>query len=454
MNEGGGGQVRDLSGYGNACTLNGETSWCVGRFGSALDLGGSGDYVGLDASLSLDTVADDPRTISAWIYPHTLPGYPYCYIISQGKSGAFDFHVRLSSGYLQAGNTDGASTCFPTALTLNQWQHVVVVFNSAGAIGYVNGRAGTLVNRKTKSSLSGNWLEIGRLMTGAGYFDGLIDHVMIYDRALSAQEVQRLYRDPFCMFARRSRPALAPKPKKTVKWWAGGVLETERCWLREALFNATTANGLKLGITLSGGWFWMRRSGCAALFEGCSMREVDFANLVEVTDADAGSISPPDYLLPENGTDHFYVLRRFNSCGYDERTLRAAVMMSLDQAGELCNCRPNGVIDARIEQADGNAARILWGYCPLGQQSPPAHFNIYYDGRTGQIDYANPLATVKCRGRGSYGYQSHELEPGRYLFAVCAEDEQGVESNSSAILKIEINDEDPTAIGIWCAESV
>ena len=35
---------------------------------------------------------------------------------------------------------------------------------------------------------------------GANFFDGQIDHVMIYNRALSSAEVRELYQQPFKMF--------------------------------------------------------------------------------------------------------------------------------------------------------------------------------------------------------------------------------------------------------------
>ena len=47
-------------------------------------------------------------------------------------------------------------------------------------------------------------LAIGALSDNEGgrtaYWEGMIDHVLIYNRALTAGEIQKLYREPFCMY--------------------------------------------------------------------------------------------------------------------------------------------------------------------------------------------------------------------------------------------------------------
>jgi hypothetical protein len=432
----------------------GDISRCIGKFGPALELGGDGDYIARDAYPAFDTIADDARTISAWIYPRSLPGYPYAYILSQGKAGAFDYHLRLSSGYLQAGNTDGAKTCHPDALAAGQWYHVAVVFSSAGAIGYINGKAGILVDRKTKTSLSNNSFEIGRLVTGTGYFNGLIDHMMVYNRVLSLTEIRLLYRAPFCMFCRRGRAQLLPRPRSYINLWPGGLPRIDRQWLRDVLLNATTSNAFMLGTVMTGGWFWIRRSGCTALFRGPSMSQIDLANVLKVDDARATEISVPSYVRHQPGQRYYYVARRFNGCGYLERTLHSAVSLSFDEQGQLVPSEPNGVFGAGVECVDDGTVRLSWSYCPLEQNSQPSMFNIYWDNRSGQIDYGSPWTTIEYQGRGAYSYQSGALEKGRYLFEIRVADQHGIEGDSSPQLWIELDLAAPPDAPVLCAESI
>jgi len=226
----------------------------------------------------------------------------------------------------------------------------------------------------------------------------------------------------------------------------------------DALFNGMTSNAFKLGTTLSLGWFWVRIAGCSVLYRGSGMREIDFANILAVAEQDACEISPPNYIShygSANGTStYFYVVRRFNNCGYQERTLAAAVRVSIESNGELAQPQPNKVFDSAARHADGNKICFVWFYCPIEQKSQPVCFNIYYDARTGQIDYENPLATIGYKGRKFYSFQSSALEAGKYLFAIRAEDAGGIENSSLARLKIHLDTASPEAVDILRAEAV
>jgi hypothetical protein len=235
--------------------------------------------------------------------------------------------------------------------------------------------------------------------------------------------------------------------------WFTGSLEIDRPWLREALFNCVSANAFKLGVALSGGWFWVRVSGCTTLYRGADMREVDFANILAVTEQDACEIQPPSYLLHSSNSTYFYVVRRFNNCGYMEYTLGAAVKVSIADDGELTNPQPNNIFCSKTEQIAGSKIHLVWFYCPLEQKSEPERFNIYCNGQTEQINYDNPVATISYQGRKYYNYETIALEAGRYLLAIRAEDANGVENNSLARSRIDMHTTAPDPITILSAEA-
>jgi hypothetical protein len=168
----------------------------------------------------------------------------------------------------------------------------------------------------------------------------------------------------------------------------------------------------------------------------------------------ASVTSPPSYIPHDSNSTYFYVVSRFNNCGYQEHTLSAAAKVSTDANGDLREPQPNKVFDPRAEQVDGNAIRLVWFYCPLEQKSPPACFNIYHDNRTGQIDYGSPIAEIVYQGRRFYSYQSGTLDPGRHLFAIRTEDVNGVENNTLAQLSIQLNAESLDPVEILSAERV
>jgi len=356
----------------------------------------------------------------------------------------------------------------------SEWVHVAGTWRVGDGRLYVNGvlEASETSSTGTLNTTDNQFVGIGGTYEDSNYYnclDGKIEYVFVYNRALSAEEVKWLCREPFAMFAGAISPASIHVPSATVSLagLAGaastasatleticGLPRTERCWLRGALFNGITANAFKLGTTLSLGWFWARVAGCSALYRGSGMELIDFANILTVAEHNAGNISPPGYLPHNSDSTYFYIIRRFNQCGYQENTLAAATKVSIDTSGELVKPQPNKVFALRTEQAAGSSIRLTWFYCCLEQKSPPACFNVYYDSRTGQIDYNNILAKITYQGRKFYSYQSDILEAGKYLFAIRAEDAGGTENSSSAQLSIQLNAANLDPIDIVSAERV
>ena len=219
-------------------------------------------------------------------------------------------------------------------------------------------------------------------------------------------------------------------------------------WMREALFGGQTANGFKLGTVTTQGWFWMRVGGCRIAYRGGSMEGVDFENVLAVVEPDANEISLPSYLSHEAGEVYFYVVRCANGCGDIEQTLRAAVKVAIDNDGKLGKARPSGIVGLRAEQGQDGKVEIVWTYNPMEQGSGPAEMRVYYDGGTGEVDYQNPVAVVKYKGRRFYRHKIEMAENGRYRFAVRAADGEGNEHGSTKIVEIETSGKSVEAIGM------
>jgi len=204
FNEGGSGQVFDLSGNGNTGTLQADTYVVPGKFGSALSFDGDGDYIEVDSLPRIDF----SMTISALI---KSPSWIDDNIIMAG--GAYN-HNRffVTSASLNYNVYNGATSWYKSkaySFGTNQWYHVAISidYDTESAIWYVNGKEiGSEINKTVwpNPSSSGCIKWIGAASTRDPFYDfnGQIDHVMISNRALSANEIQQLYREPFFMFQR------------------------------------------------------------------------------------------------------------------------------------------------------------------------------------------------------------------------------------------------------------
>jgi hypothetical protein len=450
-------------------------SWKSGRHGSCLEFGseryidcGTGKF-GWDLTNEVSVVALVNQNASQANTLFARSGFVRPCRLSAYSSGRFKWWVY----------TDGTDCSINSTSTHatdgSEYMHVAGTWRPGDGRLYVNG-----VQEAGESSSSGSLsfyndsqpVGIGGTYEAGNYhycWNGKIEYVFIYNRVLSAEEIRWLNREPFTMFARPISPALIAVTTATVSL-AGSVSATsagfatltlsdslpkiELNWLKGALFNGMTGNALKLGTTLSLGWFWARIAGCSALYRGATMEQIDFATILTVTEQNASNISPPNYLPHLSSSTYFYVVRRYNHCGYQEHTLAAAAKVSLDVDGELQEPLPNKIFAAMAEQVDTDKVRLTWFYCPLEQESRPLCFNVYYDKRTGQVNYENALTVISYQGQKFYRYKSDPLESGRYLFAVRAENADNIENSSSARLAIELDDKGPDTINILQVETV
>jgi len=153
------------------------------------------DYVdcGNDASLNITNVV----TVEAWIKANswtTTGGVsmgvfvwkPGCYGLMFSTSGSVG-----GIFYREGGNP---LYMFPESNVLNtgQWYHVVGVYDGQKAYTYVDG---SLVNSKDYPGIlvtNSNPVYIGGLTTSR-HFNGTIDEVHIYNRALTPEEIHDHY---------------------------------------------------------------------------------------------------------------------------------------------------------------------------------------------------------------------------------------------------------------------
>ena len=231
FNESSGTTASDSSGNNLDGTVIGA-SWVTGRKNNALSFDGTDDLVVIPASgevaptqistLSAGTVAfwfkfDGEAGTTGIFYPAFFIGpSPEVsatkdgIIIEVGHKGIWNTSQELF--YTITQNTTSAAegepiSCFDsgTDLTAGQWYHFAVVVDENSNTGYLNGQEMTGREYNFGSSSDSYFLDAvsgGILSIGYGrsaingefyYYDGTIDEVRIYSRALSATDIQSLY---------------------------------------------------------------------------------------------------------------------------------------------------------------------------------------------------------------------------------------------------------------------
>ena len=190
FDEGMGTVARDSVGTLNG-TVSGATWSTAGRYGGALFFDGLDDVVTVSDAAPLDLATG--MTVEAWVRPRTLSGRRTV----AGKSGqstlAYGLYahtdVSRPAGVANIGGTDHQVTG-AAALPVDTWSHVAVTYDGQAARVYVNG---TLAGSKTVSGTllqTGGGLRIGGNSVWGEWFHGRIDDVRIYNRALTASDIQ------------------------------------------------------------------------------------------------------------------------------------------------------------------------------------------------------------------------------------------------------------------------
>jgi hypothetical protein len=187
------GDVTDGSGNGNDGVIMGDPGFVDGVAGQAIDLDGDGDYIDCGANPLFGMQETNEMTVATWVTIRSV-AHQWAAIVAKGeyswRLGIANrdpiFHFGIAWGLLSDTTFfDGVTT-----VGYDEWHHVAAVFDSANMMIYLDGALDNSVPTTEKIGSCNANLLIGENPEAAGrYWDGLIDEVLIYDRALSAEEI-------------------------------------------------------------------------------------------------------------------------------------------------------------------------------------------------------------------------------------------------------------------------
>ena len=196
FNEGTGTTTADLSGNRATGQIKGATWTTGGKYGAALSFNGSNSYVDLGNPSSLQSTGS--MSWSAWVYITGNPPDDGQIVARSTDQAGWQFKTSPDTGkrtFAVAVSTSSAHVqrYSKTVPSLKTWYHVAGVYNaSAKTLDiYVNGALddGVLSGTVPSSQVLPNVNTTIGMRSGGYYFQGTIDELRIYNRALAQSEI-------------------------------------------------------------------------------------------------------------------------------------------------------------------------------------------------------------------------------------------------------------------------
>jgi hypothetical protein len=180
----------------NNGTLMGGVSYAPGEVGQAFLFDGSSGYVSIPDSPSLDSFVTN-ITIEAWIKVNqTNQNSDWRGIVVKGNNDSWRLQATPDiarvdfTGVGLSGEVTGTRN-----INDEKWHHVAGVYDGAKLYVYVDGTLDASIAATGSMVQTREPLAIGNHTGGYApyFFNGLIDEGSIYNRALSAAEIQAIY---------------------------------------------------------------------------------------------------------------------------------------------------------------------------------------------------------------------------------------------------------------------
>jgi hypothetical protein len=200
FSEGEGTTAFDSSGNGNDGTIT-EAIWTEGFFVHALKFDGVDDYLEVSDDVTLHLDSEESMTFEFWIKTNnsgiesalfhknsSLNPNPY-YLLTISDNGKFKGQIRDSYGLYS--NLTSNST-----ISDGKWHYITFVIDrvSDKLRVYIDGNIDNMTDDLTTGTSTNNAeLLIGKSASNDRYYNGSLDEIRIYDRALSVREIEDYY---------------------------------------------------------------------------------------------------------------------------------------------------------------------------------------------------------------------------------------------------------------------
>jgi len=215
-----GDSVRDLSAQGNDGIIFGQADLAAGKFGEAMIFDGVDDYVEVPLTDSITFTTGSSFTVQAWVNTDDSPTQNDGVVGNYKQSTQALWNINVSGdnaddrgkmgfNLRDVGKVHSAGVSSENPLNDGQWHHLAGVRDQAQkkSFYYVDGVLIGEADDETEDINSGQSIWIGEHLER--YYKGLIDDVKLWNRPLSANELE---------MSRSGTAAVKPDSKLATVW--------------------------------------------------------------------------------------------------------------------------------------------------------------------------------------------------------------------------------------------
>ncbi|MEU1894211.1 LamG-like jellyroll fold domain-containing protein [Streptomyces pristinaespiralis] len=194
LDEGKGTTARDEGPNNKPLQLTEGTTWAPGVSGSALKFDGQGRFAETDGPV-LDTTKS--YSVSAWVTLDAVPGNYATAVSQDGRRQENPFYLQYGQGAFAFSTPGGHRARGELVPELGRWYHLVGVRDTVSndIKLYLDGKL-VATAEPGPADVSTGPLSVGRAKWNGGnvdFWNGSIDQVHAYDKALTAEEVSALH---------------------------------------------------------------------------------------------------------------------------------------------------------------------------------------------------------------------------------------------------------------------
>lgn len=190
---------KDATGRGHNGELTGPANCVPGPLGdNAFDFTGAGNYFTVATSTDFDV--DAGLSYSVWLRPAASQTSTVLRkLVEKFEDKSLSLKSGVPSFYLY-NCMSGASLVAKKAIPVNEWTHVAATYDGLTARIYVNGQLSSskaTVAGCNPADSNGAYLIAAENPGPTSFFQGAMDDLRIYQRALSSADVLQIYRDVY-----------------------------------------------------------------------------------------------------------------------------------------------------------------------------------------------------------------------------------------------------------------